>query len=177
MKEDSEDYLLLGKVLRPHGLGGLLRVASYAESAGSFLAARTVFLEDRKGGWRKDEVVSIHPHKRALLMKLKGLNTIEEAEEVRGASIFVAKDLLGGKGEGEFFWHEIIGLEVYLKTGSYVGEVRDILSTGGNDIYVVRKGEAEVLVPAVQGIVEDIDLEAKRMVISDVEGLIDLNEA
>lgn len=177
MKEDSEKTLLLGKVLRPHGLGGLLRIASYAESVDSFLASRTVFLKDRKGQWREDEVLSVHPHKGAFLMKLKGVNTVEQVEDLQGASIFVDKRTLDRKNEGEFFWHEIIGLEVFLKTGSYVGEIKNILSTGSNDIYVVRNGESEVLVPAVHGVVEDIDLAGRKMVISDMEGLLDLNEA
>ncbi|PKN26737.1 MAG: 16S rRNA processing protein RimM [Deltaproteobacteria bacterium HGW-Deltaproteobacteria-21] len=177
MKEEAENLLLLGKVLRPHGLGGLLRIDSYAESGDSFLASRTVFFQDRSGEWWEEKVVSVHPHKGAFLMKLKGLSSIEEAERMRGASIYVEKSGLDQKDQDEFFWHEIIGLEVYLKTGSYIGEIENILSTGSNDIYVVRNGDSEILVPAVHGVVEDIDLPSGKMIISDVEGLLDLNEA
>lgn len=177
MKEEHENLLLLGKVLRPHGLAGLLRIHSYAESGDSFLASRTIFLQNRSGEWREDEVLSVRPHKGAFLMKLKGLSTIEEAEKVRGASIYVEKSGLEQKEQDEFFWHEIIGMGVYLKTGAYIGEIENILSTGSNDIYVVRKGESEVLLPAVHGVVEEIDLPGGKMIISDVEGLLDLNEA
>ena len=177
MKEKSENLLLLGKVLRPHGLAGLLRINSYAESGNSFLASRTIFLRNRSDEWLEHEVLSVHPHKGAFLMKLKGLSTIEEAERLRGASIYVEKRGLEEKDQDEFFWHEIIGLEVYLKTGSYIGEVENILSTGSNDIYVIRHGDSEIFVPALHGVVEDIDLPSGKMIISDVEGLLDLNEA
>lgn len=173
--ETSEELLLMGKVLRPHGLGGLLRIASYAESADVFLS-RTVLFQASKGAPRKEEVVSVQPHKEAFLMKLKGFDTIEKAEELRGASIYLERRSLG-RGEEEFFWHEIIGLGVYLRTGRYVGRVRNILPTAGNDIYVVGDGDAEVLVPAVQGVVEEIDLPGRKMIISDMEGLLELNEA
>ena len=97
--------------------------------------------------WREEEVLSVQPHKGAFLMKLKGIDTMEEAESLRGRPSMWKSDRLERKSEDEFFWHEIIGLEVYLKTGAYVGEVENILSTGGNDIYVVRHGESEVLDP------------------------------
>ena len=171
----SEDLLLMGKVLRPHGLGGLLRVASYAESKDIFLSRKLLF-RDLKGGSRKEEVVSFQPHKEAFLMKLKGFETIEQAEDLRGASIYLEKRALE-RGEEEFFWHEIIGLGVYLRTGRYVGRVRNILATAANDIYVVGEGEDEVLIPALHEVVEEIDLPARKMIISDMEGLLELNEA
>ncbi|RJR43523.1 MAG: 16S rRNA processing protein RimM [Desulfobacteraceae bacterium] len=177
MKEEPENLLLLGKVLRPHGLGGLLRIDSYAESCDSFPAGSKVFLRNAGGEWREERVLSLHPHKGAFLMKLKGLSTVEEAEGMRGASIYVKKSGVGQKDQDEYFWHEIIGLEVYLKTGSYVGEIENILATRSNDIYVVRHEDSEILVPAVQGIVEEIDLPGRKMIISDMEGLLDLNEA
>jgi len=177
LKQEPENLLLLGKVLRPHGLGGLLRVDSYAESGDSFLASSKVFLQSPGGEWREEQVLSIHAHRGAFLMRLKGLSTIEEAERMRGASIYVDKSGLEQKDQDEYFWHEIIGLGVYLKTGSYVGEIENILATGSNDIYVVRHEDSEILVPAVHGVVEEIDLPGGKMIISDVEGLLELNEA
>jgi len=172
----SEDLLLIGKVVRPHGLGGLLRIASYAESGDTFVSHRVLFRHAKGGGLREEKVVTVQPHKEAFLMKLKGFDSIEKAEELRGASIYVEKRALE-RGDEEFFWHEVIGLGVYVRTGRYVGEVRKILATAANDIYVVGEGDTEVLIPAVQGVVEEIDLPARKMIISDVEGLLDLNEA
>jgi 16S rRNA processing protein RimM len=122
-------------------------------------------------------VHSVHPHKGAFLMKLSGIDTVEGAEAYRGASVLVRKDAFVHEREDEYFWHEIIGLRVYLDTGEYVGEVSHILPTGGSDLYVVRRGPSEVLIPAVHEVVLEIDLRNRRMTISDTRGLLELNEA
>jgi len=76
----------------------------------------------------------------------------------------------------EYFWHELIGLRVYLASGRYLGTVEDVLPTAGNDIYVVREGKEEFLIPAVREVVQRIDLEGGKMILSEMEGLLDLNE-
>ncbi|MEW6669621.1 MAG: ribosome maturation factor RimM [Thermodesulfobacteriota bacterium] len=176
-KEDTEDLLLMGKVLRPHGLGGHLKVSSYARSEASFLNAGKVLVRTRAGCLSERAVRSVQPHKGAFIMKLEGIDTVEEAEACRGAAVLVRKEAFSRESEDEFFWHEIIGLEVYLNTGAYVGEVRHILPTGGNDLYVVSSGKSEVLIPAVHELVREIDLANRRIIVSDVEGLLELNEA
>jgi len=171
-----DNLLLVGKVIRPHGLEGLLRISSYARSERSFLGAGPVFIRTCSGEIHEERVLSVSPHKKAFLMKLEGIHSIKEAEALRGAAIFARKDAFTRDSEEEYFWHEIIGLEVYLNTGKYLGTVRHILPTKSNDIYVVQEGKSEVLIPAVQGVVEDIDLKARKMIVSGMEGLFDLNE-
>ena len=166
----------MGRVVRPHGIEGALRIKSYAQSEESFLDAGTVFLRSSHGETREYAVASVKPHKNILLIKLEGLNTLEEAETYRGAAILIKRDSLPREGEGEYFWHELIGLEVYLSGGEYVGTLKHILPTGSNDIYVVQGGRSEVLIPAIHEVVKEIDLINIRMVISEVEGLLDLNE-
>jgi 16S rRNA processing protein RimM len=175
-KEEPENLLLMGRVLRPHGLGGHLRVSSYARSEASFLSAGKVLLRTRSGGLRETAVHSVQPHKGGFLMKLAGIDTVEEAETCRGAAVLVRKDAFAHE-EGEYFWHEIIGLGVYLNTGAYVGEVIHILPTRGTDLYVVRRGQSEVLIPAVQEVIQEIDLTNRRIIVSDAAGLLELNEA
>jgi len=166
----------MGKVVRPHGRDGALRIKSYAQSEESFLIVGKVFLRSSFGETREYVVSSVRPHKNILLMKLEGLNTLEEAEKYRGAAILIKRDLLPREGEEEYFWHELIGLEVYLSGGEYVGTIKHILPTGSNDIYVVQEGKKEVLIPAIHDVVQEIDLIHNRMIISEVEGLLDLNE-
>ena len=170
-----DNLLLIGKVIRPHGLEGLLRIRSYAQSEESFLKAGTIFLKSDLGETHEHQVVSIKPHKHIFLMRLKGLSSLEEAERLRGSEILIRKDSLMRENDEEFFFYELIGLCVYLDRGKYIGTIEDIIPTGGNDIYVVREGEREVLIPAIHEVVEEIDLENKKMVVSEMEGLLDLN--
>jgi 16S rRNA processing protein RimM len=172
---DSEDYLLIGKVLRPHGLGGMLRIGSYARSGNSFRECGVVYLEMPDGALREYTVQSAKPQRKALLLKLQGLNSVEEAEALRDCGVYARKDTLE-REEDEYFWYELIGLEVYLKNGSRIGTLSRILETGSHDIYVIQEENTERFIPAVHEIVEAIDLKNNRMIVNDMEGLLDLNE-
>jgi 16S rRNA processing protein RimM len=171
-----DNLLLVGRVIRPHGLEGLLRIRSYAQSERSFLNAGTIFLKLDSGEIHEFTVLSVRPHKNIFLMKLRSLNSLQEAEKYRGAEILISKDSVLEKEEDEYFWHELIGLRVYLNTGRYIGTISQILQTGSNDIYVVQEGDAEVLIPAIHDIVEEIDLSNRKMIICEMEGLLDLYE-
>lgn len=171
-----ENLLLMGEVIRPHGLEGLLRIKSYAQTEESFLRAELVFLQKGSAEPREYAITSVRPHKNVHLLKLRGVDSLEEAEKLKGARILIEKDSLNSKRRDEYFWHELIGLEVYLSRGEYLGKIKHILPTGSNDIYVVQEGKKEVLIPAIYDVIQEIDLTKNRMIISDVEGLLDLNE-
>jgi len=171
----SRDWVLLGKVLRPHGLEGRLRVRSYAESEASFEEAGGIFLKLPSGEIRAYSVLSSRPHKNGVLMKLYGVNGIEEAERLRGAEILAPVEAIP-REEGEYLWHELMGLRVFLETGEQVGTITHILRAGTNELYVVGHGSKEVFVPATVEVVKGIDLEKGVMIISAMEGLLDLNE-
>ena len=107
----SSSLLLVGKVIGPHGLRGLLRVWAYAGSEASFLDAGTVLLRSVSGEIQEYKVIYIRPHKNAFLMKLKGFRSIDEAAEYRGADIFVSKEAVA-RSEDEYFWYELLGLSL-----------------------------------------------------------------
>lgn len=173
----SENLLLIGKVIRPHGLNGLLRILSYALSKETFLKAGTVLLKSDQAGLSEYRVISINAHKNALLLKLNGISSLEDAERYRGAEILIRKDTLRRENEDEYFWFELIGLKVFLNSGRFIGILKEIINTGSNDIYVVKEGNKEFLIPALHGVVLKIDLENKRMIIADnIDGLLDTNE-
>jgi 16S rRNA processing protein RimM len=171
-----ESLLLIGKVLRPHGLEGLLKASSYAESPETFINLKVVHLKGVSGEFVEYRVISIKPHKKFFLLNLDGLRALKDAEQYRGAEIYVGKDCLG-RGEGDYFWYELIGLKVYSLNGRLIGEIKQILSTGSNDIFIVGDGKGEVLLPATHEVVKQIDIKNQRVIISEMEGLLDLNEA
>lgn len=171
----SGNLLILGKVIRPHGLEGLLRVWSYARSEASFLDAGRVILRSVSGNVREYRVLTVRPHKNILLMKLVGVNSLDQAEDLRGAEVLINREAFS-RDDGEYFWYELVGLKVFLDTGEYLGTVSRIIPAGSNDIYVVGNGEREVFIPAIYEVVKEIDLDTGKMTISPMEGLLDLNE-
>ena len=170
-----EALLLIGKVIGPHGVRGLLKIESYARSEDSLLTAGRIYLRQSPEKISEHEIVSAVLHKGASLIRLEGLDSREQAELYRGAEILIRK-AAASRDDDEYFWHELIGLRVYLETGRYLGTVKDILPTAANDIYVVREGREEFLIPAIHEVVKTIDLESGKMIISEVEGLLELNE-
>ncbi len=88
----------------------------------------------------------------------------------------MSKEHLPRKKAGEYFWFELIGMKVFSTTGEWIGSVKHVFSTPGNDIFVIEKEKKEILVPATDIAVREIDLENQRMIISEMEGYIDFNE-
>jgi 16S rRNA processing protein RimM len=167
-------FILIGHVIRPHGLTGLLRIVSYAQSKETFLKAGSVFLDTAKGELEERRVIAIKVHGSAHLLGLAGIDSIDQAEQLREAEIFIRKDSLIEKDEDEYFWFELLGLEAYLDTGEYLGVLKEIFPTGSNDVYVVEDQGREYLIPAIHGVIKEIRLKEKRMVISPLKGLLDL---
>jgi len=165
----------VGKVMRPHGLVGALRIFSYADSERSFLNAGSVFLKPLSGETHEYPVKAARPHKKTFLLVLDGLTSIDRAEAYRGAEIFIRRDSLV-REEDEYFWFELLGMQVYLDTGEHLGDVSQIIPTDSNDIYVVKKGAREILLPATYDVVHEIDPKNRKMIVSGTEGLFDLNE-
>ena len=155
---------------------GLLKIRSYAASEATFLKAKVIYLRAQEGGVERWELLSIKPHKGHFLMELKGLQTRDKAEEYRDADIYIEKGLLS-KEEGEFFWYELMDLKVYLITGEYIGKICEIIETGSNDVYVVKEGKKEYLIPAIEEVIREVDIKNNMMVIDPLEGLLELSGA
>jgi 16S rRNA processing protein RimM len=173
-QKDLKDLVLIGHVIRPHGLTGLLRVVSYAQSTETFLLAGSVFLSMDKKEFFEDKVVSAKPHGSVCILKLSHIDSIDQAEKYKGAEILIKKESLLKEDGDEFFWYELIGLDVYLLSGQYLGVLKNIFTTGGNDVYVVEGQEKEFLIPATQQVVKEINIGDKKMIISPVKGLLDI---
>ncbi len=175
-KVSFEKLLLVGKVIKPHGVKGLIRVWSYARSAESFLHSGSIFIKLDQDAPVEFRVLEVKPYKNIFLMAVEGLDSYEKAEKYRGAKIFVRKDQLKENSDGEYYWFELIGLDVYQDTGEYLGILKEIIPTGSNDVYVVSLNQSEFLIPAIQEVIRKIDIEKGKMIISAMEGLLDINE-
>ena len=151
---------------------GALRVRSYADSPQSFESPRKILLRPEQGPERWAGVEWIRPHPKGVLLKLEGIDTPEMAGLLKGAEIGADRCDLPDLEDGEYFWTDLIGLEVLTSTGQSLGRVTDMFQTGANDVMVVQGPRGEVLIPAVEAVVDRIDLEAGRMTLADMDGLV-----
>jgi len=106
-----------------------------------------------------------------LLLHLEGIDTREQAEALRGLLLEVPEDELAPLAEDQYFRFQILGMEVVDQDGQPLGRVEEILDTGATDVYVVRSAEGELLLPAIDTVVKEIDVAGRRMVVDVPEGL------
>ncbi len=109
----------------------------------------------------------------AIRVMLDGITDINLAQLLKGKNVFAAENDLPPPAENEFYYRDVIGCEVFLTDGVRIGVVEEIIATGANDVFVVRGDGKEVLVPAIEDVVKEIDVEGKRILIEAIPGLLD----
>lgn len=166
-----QTHLAIGKVLKPWGLAGTVKVHSYAESPESFLRVSALHVRGEEGPILLS-LEGAKKHKNLVLLKFKGRNRIEDVEDLVGRTLYVDKGDLPLLEEGEYYWFELIGMEVRTDMGKSVGTLERIMDTGSHDVYVVRQGERETLIPAVLDVIRKVDTVERQMIIHAVEGLL-----
>jgi 16S rRNA processing protein RimM len=168
---ETDGFIAIGKIVGVHGLKGTLRVYSYAESPDIFQPDIRILLRNDAGLEKCYPVSWIKPHTRGLLLALEGIDNRDRAASLVGFSLFIEKATLPELEEGAYYWSDIIGLAVYDTQDTYLGRVTSVLPTGSNDVYVVKNNDDEILVPALESVVADIDIASGRMRVELPEGL------
>ncbi len=168
LPEPSEGHTAVGLVLRPHGLKGELRVQTFSPDAPNLQRGRWVTI---RGERRR--IVASREDRGAWLVLLGGSGGRTEAEALRGALIEVPDKDVRRSDSDSYFVHELIGLRVETSSGEHLGQLTEVLQPGANDVYVVRGGRGEVLIPAIEEVIDRIDVQEGVMVITPLPGLLD----
>jgi len=172
---DTANLLSIGKIVGAHGIKGVVKVFSYAESQSRYQSGMQLVLKDSHGNRFVHTVIWAKPHAKTVLLSLDGIQERSQAEAVIGSELFIEKAGLEELDEGSYYWNDLLGLAVYSVNGEYLGELSAIIPTGSNDVYVVKqsksKSQAEVLIPALVSVVKEVDLDRKIMRVDLPEGL------
>jgi 16S rRNA processing protein RimM len=167
-RRPEPSYLAIGRVTRPFGLRGELRVELLTEYPEQLQRLRAVYLGPQTELW---EVESIRLHQEAALIKLVGCDDRNAAEMLRGVLVQILRQDAVPLEDDEYYEHQIVGMSVVEGDGTYLGKVNEIISTGANDVYVVVGPEGELLLPAIESVILEIDLDADQIVVYMMEGL------
>jgi 16S rRNA processing protein RimM len=166
------DLFIVARILRPHGLRGDLVVRSLTDHNETLMDAATVYL-----GLNSNTPVTVQKarlHKGNPLLKLEGIDDMDEALALKGVEICVPREELLPLEEDEFFLHDLVGLTVQDFDGNKVGTVAGIMETGGPPLLTItRDGGKEFLVPFASGTIEDVDSDAGIIRLADLPGLLD----
>jgi 16S rRNA processing protein RimM len=165
--------LRIGRVARPHGLRGALRIALDNPASATLETVKRIFL---KAGGRTGEYLlktATRMGRNSVRLELEGLDNCDAAEALRGATVMVARADLPPESAGEFYNFRAIGCEVRTLEGRSLGVVAAIFATGANDVLVVRDGPSEVLVPLIADVIRQIDLDRQMITIHAIPGLLE----
>lgn len=160
----SSQWMLVGRIVGVFGVRGEVKVELHTDYPDRFKSLRSVYLG---AGHSERRVVGSRLHKGQALLRLEGLETPEEGAKLRGEDIWVPRSDAVDLPEGHYFLDDLVGISVRTESGAELGEVADVLRTGSNDVYVVRHGSSETLVPGIRDAVVDLDLAAKSMLVAD----------
>jgi len=169
----NDGFIPIGKIAGPHGIQGAVKVYSYAESFSVFKTGITILVKNPDDSTVKNYRVKWSaPHSRFVLLLFEGMDSRSPADNLKGFELFLNKADLPELEKDTYYWNDIIGLLVYTSDDNYIGRVESIIETGANDVYVVKdEKNNEVLIPAIESVVLNIDVIQKIMKVNLPEGL------
>lgn len=159
----DNDLVVMGYVSGAFGVRGWIKVQASTEYADSLLDYPTWWM-GKDGSWKSYTLEEGTLQPKALAAKLEDVDDRGQAEALRGYSIAVPRSEFPEPDEDEFYWTDLVGLEVFNKDGALLGKVQELMETGANDVLVVHDGTRQRMIPFVAAIVLEVDLEAKRIV-------------
>ena len=121
----------------------------------------------------KYTVRKVHPRKGFFVVEVEELKHIDQIEPIIGQEIFADPDQIAKLDDGDFYWYELVGLQVETTAGRYLGKVISIIPTGANDVLQVIDGEREYLIPYIDNVVVEINLDSEKLLIDPPQGLLD----
>lgn len=168
----NKTLILIGEVVRPHGIRGALKIRPFSDNE-VFASAKGVYIGREAKDTSYLEVRSVQHHKGSVLLGLEGIGGINEALGLVGCRIYLERDAFKKLPEGEYYRFEILGLKVSTVDGRDLGRVEEIIETGSNDVYVARDSFREYLIPAIDEVVKEIDVSGGKVIITPIAGLLE----
>lgn len=168
-------YLTVGQVIGAHGLHGELRVNVHTDDPQRFGWLATVFMGPEGAEPVPRSLLGYRPHKERALLRIEGCDDRATAEALRGYLVQIPLEEAIPLEEGEYFEYQILDLDTWTTGGEHLGKVVEIIRTGANDVYVIGgsgSNRRQVLIPAIEGVVLEVDLAAGRMVVELPDGLL-----
>ncbi len=167
-----ENYFTVGNIVNTQGIKGEMRIMPTVDDIDRFKLLKKVYIDNR-GTIKEYDVEGIRFHKQFVLIKLKGVNDMTTAETFKGSVVKITEDMAIPCGEDEYYIRDLYDMTVKDEEGAELGIIGDILFTGANDVYVIkRRNDKDILIPAIKSCILNVDIEKKVMTVRLPEGLI-----
>lgn len=167
-----QEFFEIGQIVNTYGIKGFLKILPYTDDIKKFEKLKTIEI-NKKGTLTKYEIEEVKYSKNTVLLKLKGIDDINEAEKYRNCYIRINREDNEKLPEDTYYIVDLIGLEVVTTDGENLGKLQDIFKTGSNDVYVVKdEFGKQILLPAIESVIKEINLDQKIITVELIEGLI-----
>ncbi len=168
----EEKYFTVGNIVNTQGIKGEMRIMPTVDDVKRFKLLEKVYIEQR-GSIKEYAVEGVRFHKQFVLIKLKGVDDMTAAEKFKGSVVKITEDMAIPCEEDEYYIRDLYDMKVVDENGAELGIIGDILFTGANDVYVVkRKEDTDILIPAIHRCILNVDIENKVMTVRLMEGLV-----
>lgn len=165
-----KDLIEIGQVAKPQGLKGFIKINPFTDNMQKFENYKRVFIKNIEY-----KIEDLKYNKNQVIIKLKGIDSVEEAEKLRNLYLYIDKSDLAELPEDSYYIVDLIGLEVFNEENNeLLGKIEDVFPTGSNDVYVVRSEIGkQILLPAIKDVIKDVNIKDKKMIVKLLKGLED----
>jgi 16S rRNA processing protein RimM len=174
LTERFSEMVAIGRVVKPQGRKGEVLTESYSDRPDRFTHLRRAYVSARGGAAQEVLVTSCWPHKGRYVLKLQGVDSIDDAEGYRGLELRIPEAELPALPEGSYYYYQLVGLRVRDEDGCAVGVVESILETGATPVLVVRGAGQEIQIPLAETFVKRVDL-AGGVLVAEAPEMVDAN--
>lgn len=166
-----QKYFEVGQIVNTFGVKGFLKVKPFTDEISRFEELKTVYIV-QKNEMKKVEIEEVKYHKQMVLLKLKGIDSLTEAEKQKGLFLKIDRKDAKKLPKDTYFIADLLGLDVYTEEGELLGKVDDIFNSGANDVYVVKNELGkQILLPGIKEVLKEIDLEKEKIIVHLIKGL------
>ena len=169
----AEPVVPLGEIVTTHGLHGWLKLNPFNTST-TVLSRDVEVILEKSAERLLFHLEECRPQRNQFLIKLKGIESIDQAARFVGSTLLVDETVLESLSAGQYYHYQVVGFEVFTATGARIGTIASTLSTPAGELYVVQGPAKEHLIPAIKEFIDKVDFTTGRMTLSLPEGLLDL---
>jgi len=165
------DLITIGEIVKTRGLRGCMKVVSFVDTHDISAELKFVYIQNNSEQKKLYNLRKIDISGKFLFIELDSIDDVELAKTFVGCKVVIPGDMFKELPEGEYYWRDIIGLNVYTEEGKLLGQIESVFPTGSNDVYVCKGRDREILLPAIADVIKLIDIERKIMNVKLMEGL------
>ncbi|HJJ03671.1 MAG: ribosome maturation factor RimM [Clostridia bacterium] len=167
-----EEYFEIGQIVNTSGLKGILKIKPFTDDIKKFSNLKTIYIKT-KSGLTEFKIEQVRYVKNMVMLKLAGIDTVEEAEKYRNLYIKILRDQEEELEAGSYYVVDILGCKVNTDANQELGKIVDVFQTGSNDVYVVKDEQGkQILLPAIKQVIKNVDIKNKIITVHLLEGLV-----